>query len=29
MKDLPKLNGSYWFLMLLCTTMGELIGNLI
>jgi uncharacterized membrane-anchored protein len=29
MKNLPKLNASYWFLMLLCTTMGELIGNLL
>lgn len=29
MKNLPKLNSSYWLLMLLCTTMGELIGNLI
>ncbi|MBS1962953.1 MAG: hypothetical protein JST04_12110 [Bdellovibrionales bacterium] len=29
MKNLPKLNPSYWILMLICTTMGELIGNLI
>ena len=29
MNDLPKLNLSYWALMLMCTTMGELIGNLI
>lgn len=29
MKDLPKLTASYWVLMLLCTTMGELVGNLI
>ena len=29
MKSIPKLNRSYWVLMLLCTTMGELIGNLI
>lgn len=29
MKNLPKLNVSYWTLMLLCTTMGELIGNLL
>ncbi len=28
MKTLPKLNVNYWVLMLLCTTMGELIGNL-
>lgn len=26
---IPKLNVSYWMLMLLCTTMGELIGNLL
>ncbi|MBS1983100.1 MAG: hypothetical protein JST16_02915 [Bdellovibrionales bacterium] len=29
MKNLPKLNASYWALMLICTTMGELIGNLL
>jgi uncharacterized membrane-anchored protein len=29
MKNIPKLNAPYWFLMLLCTAMGELIGNLI
>jgi len=29
MKTLPRLNISYWLLMLMCTTMGELIGNLI
>lgn len=29
MIQLPKLNSSYWALMLLCTTMGELIGNLL
>ena len=29
MKNLPKLNVNYWALMLLCTTMGELIGNLL
>lgn len=29
MKTVPKLNPAYWALMLLCTTMGELIGNLI
>ena len=29
MKTLPRLNASYWALMLLCTTMGELIGNLL
>lgn len=29
MKNLPSLNVSYWILMLMCTTMGELIGNLI
>ena len=29
MKHLPKLNTSYWALMLICTTMGELIGNLL
>lgn len=28
MGNLPKLNTNYWILMLLCTTMGELIGNL-
>lgn len=29
MGNLPKLNTGYWLLMLLCTTMGELIGNLL
>lgn len=29
MTNLPKLNINYWLLMLLCTTMGELIGNLL
>ncbi len=29
MKNLPKLDAAYWILMILCTTMGELIGNLI
>jgi uncharacterized membrane-anchored protein len=29
MKLIPRLNGSYWALMLVCTTMGELIGNLL
>jgi uncharacterized membrane-anchored protein len=29
MKHLPKLDLNYWILMVLCTTMGELIGNLI
>ncbi|MBC7660239.1 MAG: hypothetical protein H7249_11075, partial [Chitinophagaceae bacterium] len=29
MKNLPKLTMWYWGLMLLCTTMGELIGNLL
>ncbi|MGZ3770987.1 MAG: hypothetical protein ACXVCP_15480 [Bdellovibrio sp.] len=29
MISLPKLNTSYWMMMLLCTTMGELIGNLL
>jgi len=29
MKNLPKLNLSYWTMMLICTTMGELIGNLL
>lgn len=29
MKNVPKLNVSYWLIMLLCTTMGELIGNLL
>jgi uncharacterized membrane-anchored protein len=29
MKNIPKLNAAYWFLMFLCTTMGELFGNLI
>ncbi len=29
MNYLPKLNSRYWFMMLLCTTMGELIGNLL
>ena len=29
MKNLPRLNVSYWALMLICTTMGELIGNLL
>lgn len=29
MNNLPKLNLSYWAMMLLCTTMGELIGNLL
>lgn len=29
MKHLPTLNVSYWTLMLICTTMGELIGNLL
>jgi uncharacterized membrane-anchored protein len=29
MTKVPKLNTSYWLLMLLCTTMGELIGNLL
>lgn len=29
MKHLPKINTSYWILMLICTTMGELIGNLL
>jgi uncharacterized membrane-anchored protein len=29
MNTLPKLNVSYWVMMLLCTTMGELIGNLL
>jgi uncharacterized membrane-anchored protein len=29
MENLPKLNVGYWLLMLLCTTMGELIGNLL
>lgn len=29
MENIPRLNRSYWLLMLLCTTMGELIGNLI
>ena len=29
MNALPRLNASYWALILICTTMGELIGNLI
>lgn len=29
MTTLPRLNLIYWLLMLMCTTMGELIGNLI
>ena len=29
MKNLPKLNVLYWAMMLICTTMGELIGNLL
>lgn len=29
MKNLPKLTHWYWVLMLLCTTMGELVGNLL
>jgi uncharacterized membrane-anchored protein len=29
MNSIPRLNTSYWLLMLLCTTMGELIGNLL
>lgn len=29
MISLPKLNVNYWLMMLLCTTMGELIGNLL
>lgn len=29
MVSLPKLNVNYWLMMLLCTTMGELIGNLL
>jgi len=29
MISLPKLNVNYWMMMLLCTTMGELIGNLL
>jgi uncharacterized membrane-anchored protein len=29
MKNIPKLNANYWMMMLLCTTMGELIGNLL
>lgn len=29
MNTLPKLNLKYWLMMLLCTTMGELIGNLL
>jgi len=29
MNHLPKLTVYYWIMMLLCTTMGELIGNLI
>jgi uncharacterized membrane-anchored protein len=29
MIQLPKLNTYYWMMMLLCTTMGELIGNLL
>jgi len=29
MIKIPRLSGNYWLLMLLCTTMGELIGNLL
>jgi uncharacterized membrane-anchored protein len=29
MNNIPRLNTSYWLLMLICTTMGELLGNLI
>lgn len=29
MRNIPRLNPSYWILMLLCTTMGELLGNLL
>lgn len=29
MKNIPRLNTYYWMLMLICTTMGELIGNLL
>lgn len=29
MNYLPRLNARYWLAMLLCTTMGELIGNLL
>ncbi len=29
MNNLPKINYKYWSMILLCTTMGELIGNLL
>ncbi len=29
MGNFPKLNFNYWLLMVLCTTMGELVGNLL